>query len=190
MTQFKSGEVERKAVQIVTAMMAASARSAPKTRGVDAIETMVLDGDDLESLASAMERMAEEQPSYFSSSFNRDADNVRNSSCVLLIGVTGKPKKIEEPLNCGACGYKRCEDLLKVKKRQGKDFRGPICIFQAIDLGIALSSAVKLASQLNVDNRMMYTAGAAAKKMGFLDCDVVIGIPTSVMGKNIYFDRQ
>jgi uncharacterized ferredoxin-like protein len=63
-------------------------------------------------------------------------------------------------------------------------------MFQAIDLGIALASAVKLASELNVDNRMMYTIGAAAKKLGLLDSDVIIGIPLSVSGKNIYFDRK
>lgn len=72
----------------------------------------------------------------------------------------------------------------------GKDFSGPICIFQAIDLGIALGSAVKLAGNLNIDNRMMYTIGAAAKKLRLLDADTVIGIPLSVRGKNIYFDRQ
>jgi hypothetical protein len=32
-------------------------------------------------------------------------------------------------------------------------------------LGIALGSAVKLAGELNIDNRIMYTLGAAAKKI-------------------------
>jgi len=63
-------------------------------------------------------------------------------------------------------------------------------MFQAMDLGIALGSAVKLASDLSVDNRIMYTIGAAAKKSGLLDSDVIIGIPLSVSGKNIYFDRK
>jgi uncharacterized ferredoxin-like protein len=57
-------------------------------------------------------------------------------------------------------------------------------------LGIALGSAVKLASELNVDNRIFYTVGAAAKKLNLLDSDIIIGIPLSVTGKNIYFDRQ
>ena len=169
--------------------MASSARTAPKARGVDTIETVIVDGNDLELLASAMEDKAKERPPYLSSSFTRDARNVRGSGCVLLIGVTGNPKKAEQPLDCGACGYKSCQDLLNAGKQQGKDFSGPICIFQAMDLGIALGSAAKLASQLNVDNRMMYTIGAAAKKLKLLDSDIVIGIPLSVAGKNIYFDR-
>ena len=95
MGQFKSEEVEREAVRMVAALMAASARTAPKARGIDAIETMVIDGDDLELLAGAMEAKAKEQPPYLSPVFIRDAGNVRNSSCVVLIGVTGNPKKIE-----------------------------------------------------------------------------------------------
>lgn len=72
----------------------------------------------------------------------------------------------------------------------GKGSNGPICIVQAINLGIALGSAAKLASELNVDNRIMYTIGEGAKKLRLLDCDIVFGIPLSVAGKNIYFDRH
>ena len=190
MAQFKSEEVEREAVRMVAAMMASSARTAPKARGVDDIETMIVDASDLELLAGAMEDKAKEELPHLSSVFVRDAGNVRNSDRVLLIGVMGSPKKIEQPLDCGACGYKNCEQLLKARKREGKDFSGPVCMFQAMDLGIALGSAAKLASEFNVDNRMMYTIGAAAKKLRLLDSDIVIGIPLSVTGKSIYFDRK
>jgi uncharacterized ferredoxin-like protein len=56
-------------------------------------------------------------------------------------------------------------------------------------MGIALGSAVKTASLLNVDNRIMYRAGAVAREMGLIDADVVMGIPLSATGKSIYFDR-
>ena len=59
-----------------------------------------------------------------------------------------------------------------------------------IDLGIALGSAVKVASELNVDNRIMYSIGRAAMKMGLLKADEIQGIPLSVKGKNIFFDRK
>jgi len=189
MTRFKSEQSEKDAVMIVAKLMATSARTAPKGRGVDAIETLIIDGGDLEGLAASMEQKAGKKSPYLSSVLRRDATNVRNSSCVLLIGVTGNPKKIEEPLDCGACGYDKCERLVKVEKRT-RDFSGPICIFQAMDLGIALGSAVKLADELNVDNRMMYTIGIAAKNLQLLDSDVIIGIPLSVTGKNPYFDRK
>lgn len=189
MTRYKREQAEKDAVRMVASLMAASARTAPKAKGVDAIESLILDGDDLEELAAAMEGRAEKKPPYLSSAFARDAKNVRNSGCVLLIGVMGNPKKIEQSLDCGACGYEGCEHLAKAKKRT-KDFSGPICIFQAMDLGIALGSAAKLASELNVDNRIMYTIGVAAKELRLLDSDVIIGIPLSITGKNPYFDRK
>ncbi len=58
-----------------------------------------------------------------------------------------------------------------------------------IDLGIALGSAVKIASDLNVDNRIMASVGIAAKEMKLLSADNIQGIPISIKGKNIYFDR-
>jgi uncharacterized ferredoxin-like protein len=42
---------------------------------------------------------------------------------------------------------------------------------------------------LNIDNRIMYTIGAAARKLKLLDADVVLGFPLSVTGKSPYFDR-
>ena len=49
---------------------------------------------------------------------------------------------------------------------------------------------MKTASLLNVDNRIMYRIGVLARKMGFTQDDVVMGIPLSAQGKNIYFDRK
>jgi uncharacterized ferredoxin-like protein len=70
------------------------------------------------------------------------------------------------------------------------DFMGPTCVFKALDLGIALGSAVKTAGMLNVDNRIMYRIGAAAMKLRLLpEATVVIGIPLSAKGKSIYYDR-
>ncbi len=188
MAILKSGQIEEEAIEMAASMMAVSARTAPKARGVDSVKTAVLTDRDLEKLAKEMEKKAKEKSPELPF-FKRDADNVRGSAAVLLIGVSRNPKKVELPLNCGACGYKNCKDLLAAGKKQGEDFTGPVCIFQAIDLGIALGSAVKLAGELNIDNRIMYTVGAAAKKLNLLDSDLVIGIPLSVTGKNPYFDR-
>lgn len=92
----------------------------------------------------------------------RDSKNVRQSSVVVLLGVDfGKP--IDEWINFEA---------------------------KLIDLGIALGSAVKVASELNVDNRIMYSIGRAAMKMGLMKADEVQGIPLSIKGKNIFFDRK
>ncbi len=69
--------------------------------------------------------------------------------------------------------------------------RGPFCEFKVMDLGIAVGSAVKLASLLNVDNRVMYSVGDAAISLGLLPgSTVALGIPLAARGKSPYFDRR
>jgi len=61
--------------------------------------------------------------------------------------------------------------------------------YKLIDLGIALGSAAKTASEMNVDNRIMLSVGMAAQELKILEAEVVLGIPLSIKGKNIFFDR-
>ena len=189
MAKYSSDEAELEAAKMTAMLMAASARTAPKTRGEDSIKTLILDGEDIAKLALGMENKADRMPAHSGSILKRNAVDVRASSFVILIGVDGHPKRPEVPLDCGACGYDSCEGLSKAARRL-KDFSGPNCIFQAMDLGIALGSAVKMASELNIDNRMMYSIGVAAKEMKLLDSDIIIGIPLAVLGKSPYFDRS
>jgi uncharacterized ferredoxin-like protein len=92
--------------------------------------------------------------------------------------------------SCGACGHSSCTEFNASAEVSGLDFKGPTCVFKALDLGIALGSAAKMASDLNVDNRIMFRAGTAAKRLGYLPrSSVVMGIPVSASGKSIYFDR-
>jgi uncharacterized ferredoxin-like protein len=188
MTRISASEAQGEGVRLAAALMATAARTAPKTRGLDSVETLILDGEDLEALARAMEAKVGEKGGKLPS-FARDAKNVRASAAVLLIGVTGEPKNPKVPLDCGACGYAGCADFIEAKKSEGEDFRGPLCMFQAVDLGIALGSAAKAAGSFSIDNRIMYTIGAAARKLKLLNSDVIIGFPLSVTGKSPYFDR-
>lgn len=178
-------EAEREGVFKAARLMLVSARTAPKSGGVDDIVSAIVYGEDKERLAAEMERIAEERQL---SGFNRDAKNVRDSDVVVLIGVRGTKSF---GLNCGGCGYQSCKEFEEAAKRMGLDFPGPNCIFKLLDLGIALGSAVKTASILNVDNRIMYRVGVAAKRLGMLpEASIVMGIPLSARGKSIYFDRK
>jgi len=191
MTRTSSEHAEREAIRTVALLMAAAARTAPKGRGVDAVSTMIVEGEDLEALAQAMDEVAPGRPDIVSNAIVRDARNIRNSQCVVLLGVKGMPKKPENPFDCGACGFKTCANLIRAREKAAAkgDYFGPTCVFAALDLGVALGSAVKVASDHNIDNRMMYTAGIGAARLGWLDADVVIGIPLSTTGKSLYFDR-
>jgi uncharacterized ferredoxin-like protein len=184
-----AGEAEGEGLLRVAELMAIAARTAPKTRGVDEVVTAIVKGEDKDAVADEMAKhyKGKRNPLSF---FERDAENLRRSPLLLLLGVRGTmPKKPENPLNCGACGFETCADFIGVKKKRGEDFTGPICVWHAVDLGIALGSAAKIASELNVDNRMMYSVGAAAKALSLIEADVIVGIPISATGKNIYFDR-
>ena len=190
MTIINSIDAEGKAILVAAKLLAVTARTAPKGRGVDRIVTAIITGEEKERIAQAMEEKSEQKKN-LQQAFKRDAANLRQSPVVLLIGVKGTvPKNPENPLNCGTCGHSNCARFIKVEKTQGEDFTGPICLFEALDLGIALGAAVQRASELNIDNRMMYTIGAAVKALDMMNADVIIGIPLSVTGKNIFFDRK
>jgi uncharacterized ferredoxin-like protein len=166
-------------LKTVAELMAISARTAPKSAGKDFVVTEIVVGDDVQALA---EKMVEFGEWTGKKNFDRDGANVRDSDAVLLIGL--KDAKTVG-LNCGACGFDKC---LKPNTHEG-EFRGPQCAYRLLDMGIAIGSAVKTASLLNVDNRIMYRAGVVAREMGLIDADYVMGIPLSATGKSIYFDR-
>ena len=172
---------EIEAIEVMAKIILTSARTAPKAKGEDEIVTGIV--EDQEALANEMEKIAgrDEKLTFF----KRDAANVRAAACVILIGL-----KFKKPagVNCAACGFD-CGTILKQPKTTG-DYSGPVCSIRAVDLGIALGSAVSKAKDLAIDNRVMYTVGVAARKVSLIDADVVLGLPLSITGKNIFFDRK
>ena len=178
----KEEDFKDEAVRIAAYLMSISARTAPKSRGEDDLEIIYVDGEDKDRIAEKMIELGKER----GKGFIVDGESVKKSSGILLIGVNGsKPLR----LNCGACGFKTCDEFASAERVEGRDFVGPNCIFKILDLGIAVGSAVKLASVLNVDNRIMYRIGTAAKMLGIAKADVVMGIPLASTGKNPFFDR-
>lgn len=64
--------------------------------------------------------------------------------------------------------------------RRGKvdgDFQGPICAFPAAGHGDRPGFGGKSASMRNIYNRIMYSAGVAARRMGLVDGNVAMGWP-------------
>jgi len=164
--------------------MIVAAKTAPKTAGVDDVLTLIVYGAEKDAIAEKMEQIAVERNA---EAFKRDAKNVRDSLATVVVGVRGG-KSLN--FNCGGCSYKGCSDFDAVEKRQGNDFAGPNCVFKLLDLGIALGSAAKTAGLLNVDNSIMCRVGTASLMLGLMpEATVAIGIPISVKGKSIYFDR-
>jgi uncharacterized ferredoxin-like protein len=180
----ESGNAEKEGILEAARFMLIAARTAPKTVGVDDVLCLIVYGKEKDVIADKMDEVGADRKI---EGFKRDARNVRDSETVVLIGVRGS-KSVG--LNCGGCGFEGCREFDEAKKKLGRDFVGPTCVFKALDLGIALGSAAKTAGVLNVDNRVMYRVGTAAMKLRLLpDATVIMGIPMSAKSKNIYFDR-
>ncbi len=175
-------DFRKEGVRLAAYLMAESARTAPKSKGEDVIDIVYVDGEELEKIAKKMEELAEITGD---KDFVRDAESLRKSQALLLFGMFGD-KTIG--VNCGACGFESCAEFKKTV-RKGNNFIGPNCAFRLLDLGIALGSAAKLSAIIGIDSRIMYRIGIAARKLGIIDSDVVMGLPLSATGKSPYFDR-
>ena len=172
-----SSELEKHAALQVAALMAAAARTAPKTRGLDNVRVLAIDDEPTkQKLIATMREIStkENRPSV-----SRDAGNIEHSPAIVVIGVESNPAK----LNCGYCGKPNCNELTAA---------GGVCAFNSIDLGIAITSAAAVAAQHHIDNRMMYSIGYACLAMKIFGDNVkqALALPLSVTGKNPFFDRK
>jgi len=178
MAVFFQRDEETKTVLEAALKIANAARTAPKARGVDNLVIAVADADELPLIAKTMMRLYEEGKA--ADFFVRDAHNLMASQALLLIGT----KIMALGLNCGLCGFETC-----AKKNAHKSVP---CAYNLNDLGIAIGSAVSRAADMRLDNRVMYSAGTAAREMKLLgeDIEVVFGIPLAAASKSPFFDRK
>lgn len=177
---------EQEAVLTVANLMAISAHTAPKGKGVDTIETKVLQESELNVLSVEMQAIGARIGFQF---FLRDAINISSAAACVLIGCHGTD---HAGLNCGGCGYDTCKAMTDSFKNRSTEtlFQGPVCAIRMADLGIAVGSAAKTAQIHNIDNRIFFSAGVAALSLNLLPgCTTAYAIPLSITGKNIFFDR-
>lgn len=168
--------VETPGLKSAAESICVAARTAPKGKGKDLLVTALVTDDDKGRLQARMRLIGERDSVPF---FLRDAGNLEHAPVVVLIGTRKEPLRLPA---CGYCGFNDCDTMLDA---------GGTCSFNAGDLGIAVGSAVSLAADLRIDNRIMYTAGKAAIELGLLGEEVLIAyaIPLSAKGKNPFFDR-
>lgn len=161
----------------VAQMMMSAARTAPKGRGRDTLFVATASGEELMAVAHQMDLIATKENLPF---FARDAANLRQSIAMVLLGTAVSSLGLSY---CGYCGLNTCA--------QKNEYSQVPCAFNLVDLGIAVGSAVSVASGFGVDNRVMYSAGRAALELGMCGEGVstVFAIPLSVSAKSPYFDR-
>ena len=179
MNIYTEASIREKALLDVAEKMMIAARTAPKARGFDNLEIAMVKKDSIKEISDKMKEMFHNNraPEFFV----RDANNILHADAIVLIGTKIRPVKVS---NCGLCGFVDCEEKKKHEKHP--------CIFNTGDLGIAVGSAVSVAMDARVDNRIMYSIGKAVKELNIFDAsvEIIYVIPLSSSGKNVFFDRK
>lgn len=172
----KSKDIEERAIEQIADLICVAARTAPKGRGVDNLVTMVVKAGTKDKIAAEMRAIAKTTGSQF---FERDANCVDKASIIILLG---QKVNVMGVIPCGYCGFANCSENVSNKG---------MCAVSIGDLGIALGSAVSVASQYRVDNRIMFSVGKAVLNLGLFEENVKIayGIPLSISAKSPFFDR-
>lgn len=157
--------------------MCLAAVTAPKACGADSVTCGVASGEEIAALVKEMRRI-EDETEGCRPIFYRDAALVAQCEAVVLIGSKNMARGVSP---CGYCGNGSCAGMAKTP--------GQHCAFDDIDLGIAVGSAVSIAADRRLDNRVLYTAGLAAMNLKLLGEKVgtIIAIPVTASNRNIFF---
>jgi len=172
-------EMKQNIADNVAQRMLLAARTAPKARGKDTLIAATADKAGRTAIATHMRRMVGENRA--APFFLRDADNLEAADALVLLGTDIDPMLLD---NCGLCGFANCEEKLEHPNHP--------CAFNTGDLGIALGSAVSVAMDARIDNRIMFSIGMAVRDMELLGktAKIVYGIPLAIGGRNPFFDRK
>lgn len=171
-------EIKNRSLRQVAELMLIAARTAPKGRGRDHLDMAIIEGEEIQTISERMKEIGQRTGAHY---FSRDADNILDSPVILLIGTRIASLGLT---HCGNCGFSDCNE---------KDKHQEIpCAFNSGDLGIAVGSAVSVAMDHRVDNRIMFTIGKAVLDLGMFDpaVRIIYGIPLSATSKNPFFDRK
>jgi uncharacterized ferredoxin-like protein len=161
-------------LQVANDMMTA-ARTAPKGKGFDIIEVLLVTGESIKELSNAMLDYSLKTGLKF---VTRDAENILNAEAIILIGTTQKT----HGLNCGYCGFATCAAK--------NEFPEVPCAINTVDVGIAIGSACSVAADQRVDSRVMFSVGRVAQELNWMPgCSSIYGIPISCSSKSPFFDR-
>ena len=162
------------AVIDIAEKMIIAAKTAPKGRGIERLSYLLITGNELKTISEKMAAISKDNNVPF---LARDAGNLLKAEALVLIGASYNPRNVQLCTHCGfGCDKKPAEVP---------------CTTTMVDMGIAIGSAVNIASHYHVDNRVMYSIGLAVVELGLFPKEIrtVFGIPLSVSEKNIFFDR-
>ena len=166
-------DIRKESLKNMAEKILISARTAPKAKGIDNLAMAYVDKDVIEIISDKMKEMYEINK--LPETFINDSKNILSADILVLIGTKINPIYVT---HCGLCGFKDCNEKNKYPNNP--------CAYNTGDLGIAIGSAVSVAMDARVDNRIMRTVGKAVQQLKLLgeDIKIVYGIPLSSNGKN------
>lgn len=171
-----SDDIKEDVIYDVAKKMVAAAVTAPKASGKDKVVAAIVCGKEKDNIVKKMKSLCKEYDEPF---IGRDAICLETHEYAVLIGIRSTPFGLN---NCSMCGFKSCAEMTKADGN---------CALNITDLGIAIGSAVSIAADNRIDNRVMYSIGKAVSQMEVFPSDVRVcyGIPLSVSSKSPFFDR-
>jgi uncharacterized ferredoxin-like protein len=166
-------------------LMAVAANTALKF-GHPNIRMTAIGPEEFLELSGYCEGVAEVSPL-----FNRDGrsypDLAAGDTRALLIGA--KRKSVYN-FDCGACGFRTCEELNKAEEVESF-MNGPCCHFVVYDVHMAANAAASVAHYMGLHCRVFITVGVSAQACEFIeDVDFAVGVGVSYQAKNPFFDRH
>jgi len=182
-------------------MCAIAALKAPQVTGTTELSIEILTEEDLDPIIEVLGILGEDNTVCFGDHKTLQACKDKGTlPVVMLIGGKGVGNS-ELAWDCGACGFGTCSnhDKAVVEERaKPPDFSrpsafgtpGPVCVWKAVDVGMAMDYVAATAAQHCVENRAMASVGAVSQALGYLaGCEIAVGMCLGPAEPEVYYNR-
>jgi uncharacterized ferredoxin-like protein len=201
MAYFDGKKLANEGLLAAAQQCAMAALKAPQMSGTTQLKIEVLTGEDIDPLIEVLSILGEDNTVCFGDSKTLQSCKDKGTlPVILLVGGTGIGNS-GLTWDCGACGFPTCkahDAYVEEERQKPLDYArpssfgtpGPVCVWKAIDVGIAMDWAAATAYQLNIENRAMMSVGAISQALGYLaGCEISIGMCLGPCEPEVYYNR-
>lgn len=167
-------------------LMALAAHNSYRFDAKNTLKIMAVGNEEMEGIAEFCYSLADMSP--LGSRDGRNAVELMKEPHVLLL--LGDSRKSPYQYNCGACGYRTCNELNRAEPMDSLLAIGPSCQFKNININIAANAAAAAAWRLGLHCRVFSTFAFAARALEIMSEDLVVSVSVSAAKKDPYFDRH
>ncbi len=191
MARIDGNRLANENLEALAGQVATAALKAPRMAGTD-IKIEILTGEDVMPLSELLGILGEASAFVAGdAACGRKAHEMGTPIVEILLGADTTRSDLN--WNCGACGFDTCAEFNRYSKKnrsQGGYYAGPTCNWKAFDFGQAQSWAAAAAWQLNIENRVQTSYGAAGLLLGHLEgCNVCVGISLGPCRDQVWYSR-